>query len=137
MIERFLIQAGIECGSVKNFNNVVIDGMNIGKTDRWYFRTPVKVSSDGFKSATLDCAFPFAAIPDDIDEASALSRIELIRKGYEKDLLFFLRKLGFICPPDQQAFTIIPFWAELGGVKIHILNGLLTLKYRDNFFNIT
>ncbi len=141
MIEKYLINAGLGCGSVKNFNNEILKNVKLGISDRWYFKTPIKVSGTGLRTAVVDLAFPFIAKMDDVDEKTVIDRIELTRKSYEDDLLRFLRSLKFIVPPDTANFSVIPFWATEGGqrndrkdfgqLRIHILNANITVKYRN------
>lgn len=141
MIESYLINHGLGCGSKKNFPIELIKNHKLGISDRWYFLTPVKVSGNGLRSAVLNMAFPFMAKPGEITEKQALERLELVRKDYEDDLMFFLRSHRFIVPPDTANFSIIPFFAnETGGerterkdlpVRIHILNAVITVKYRN------
>lgn len=137
MIESFLINAGLGCGTKKKFASIV------AKHDqpRWYFLTPVKVSGNGLKTAVLNMAFPFPALKDEIEEKAVLERLELIRKDYEDGLMSFLRKYNFIVPPDTANFSIIPFYAnengertdrrDLGGTRVHILSANITVKYRN------
>jgi len=143
MIENYLIEAGLGCGTKNNFKDEVLKSMKLHLESRWYFRTPVKVSGNGLKTATLDMAFPFLALRNDTkdNEGLVLSRLELTRKEYEDDLIYFLRKNKFIVPPDSANFSIIPFWAgeagyreeleDFNGIRIHILNAVVTVKYRN------
>jgi len=143
MIENYLIVAGLGCGTKANFKSEVLKNLKFGVLPRWYFRTPVKVSGNGLKSASLDMAFPFLALRADTkdNEGEVLTRLELVRKNYEDDLLKFFRSNGFITPPDSANFSIIPFWAgetgyreeleDFNGIRIHILNAVLTVKYRN------
>jgi hypothetical protein len=139
MIESYLINAGLGCGSKKNFPIELIKNISLGISDRWYFLTPVRVSGNGLKSATLNMAFPFRAKLDEVTEKQALDRIELVRQDYEDDLMRFLRSLKFIVPPDTANFSIIPFFATETGerterkdlpIRVHILNAVVTVKYR-------
>jgi hypothetical protein len=141
MIESFLIESGLGCGTVKNFSTEILKNVKLGVTDRWYFKTPIKVSSNGLRTAVVDMAFPFLAKQTDVDEKTVLSRLELLRKDYEDDLLYFLRSHKFIVPPDTANFSIIPFWAtetgprndrkDFAGIRVHILNAVITVKYRN------
>lgn len=141
MIESFLIEHGLGCGTVKNFQTEILKNVKLGITDRWYFKTPIKVSSNGLKTAVIDFAFPFLAKKDDVNEKDVLTRLEVLRKDYENDLIHFLRKHKFIVPPDTASFSIIPFWAnekgerndrkDFAGIRVHILNAVLTVKYRN------
>lgn len=142
MIEAWLNEAGVKGGPKANFKKWVLNDQQLHKLPRWYFRTPVKYLSDGFKAATLDMAFPFQAlIGDNIDdEAPILARLELVKQQYIDDLLVFFRKYGFIVPPETVNATLIAFWAgdtnpkeenkSYQGMRIHILNVVLTIKYR-------
>lgn len=142
MIEKFLIDRGLGCGTVQNFSTEILKNTKHGKTDRWYFKTPVKLSGNGLRSATLDMAFPFKKRETDIDEKTALSRLEILRKSYEDDLIAFLRQF-FIVPPATANFSLIPFWANeagyrderknFAGVCIHILNANIIVKYRESW----
>jgi len=88
----------------------------------------------------LNMAFPFRAKLDEVTEKQALDRIELVRQDYEDDLMRFLRSLNLIVPPDTANFSIIPFFAnESTGerterkdlpIRVHILNAVVTVKYR-------
>jgi len=143
MIESFLIASGLGCGTKQNFKDEVLKSMQLHLASKWYFRTPVKVSSNGLKTATLDMAFPFLALINDSkdNEEAVLARLEIDRKAYEDDLIYFLRKYKFIVPPDTANFSIIPFWhgeagyrdeaEDFNGIRIHILNAVLTVKYRN------
>lgn len=142
MIEAWLNEAGVKGGPKANFKKWVLNDQQLHRLPRWYFRTPVKYSSDGLKSATLDMAFPFqASINDNIDdEAPILARLELIKQQYVDDLIDFFRKYGFIVPPENVTATLIAFWAgdtnpkeenrAYQGMRLHILNVVLTVKYR-------
>lgn len=143
MIENYLIAAGLGCGTKKNFKDEVLKSMKLHLPSKWYFLTPVNVSGNGLKSATLNMAFPFLALRYDsiTSEGDVLARLELTRKEYEDDLMKFLRANKFIVPPDTANFSIIPFWAgepgyreeleDFNGIRIHILNAVVTVKYRN------
>lgn len=144
MIENFLIKIGMGCGTTANFSTVISERMRIGDGQRWYFRTPVKVSGSGLKSAVLDMAYPFLAIATDINEKTAIERIELVRKNYEDDLLLMLRSYKFIVPTDSANFYVIPNWVKDANPRdsrrdfvqrIHIINASITVKYRESWFN--
>lgn len=142
MIEAWLNEAGVKGGPKANFKKWVLNDQQLHKLPRWYFRTPVMYSSDGLKSATLDMAYPFPALINDNidDEAPILARLELTKQQYVDDLIDFFRKYGFIVPPDSVNATLIAFWAGdtnpkeenkyYQGMRIHILNVVLTIKYR-------
>lgn len=146
MIEDLLIKAGLGCGSKKNFQSEILKNMKVpGVLPRWYFLTPIKHSGNGLVTATINFAFPFVAKSTDTSDAIVLSRLENERKAYEDDLIHFIRSFGFIVPPDSQTFSIIPFWAtetserterkDFAGLRIHILNAVITVKYRKSWFN--
>jgi hypothetical protein len=140
MIESYLINAGLGCGSKKNFPIELIKNVKLGISDRWYFLTPVKQKGIGLKSVTLNMAFPFLAKLDEVNEKQAIDRIELVKDDYVNDLVRFLRSLKFIVPPDTVDPSIIPFYAnETTGerterkdlpIRVHILNAVVTVKYR-------
>lgn len=146
MIEDYLIKSGVKCGTRSNFKDEVLKSMRLFLGSRWYFRTPVKISGAGLKTASLDMAFPFIAKKDDAmtNEAAVISRLEVDRLAFEQDLVQQLRKGKFIVPPDTVSTTIIPFWAgdagyrdeleDFDGLRIHIFNTALTVKYRDSWF---
>jgi len=143
MIENYLIAGGCKGGPKTNFRKWVLNDQELNKSPRWYFRTPVKYSGDGLKSAILDMAFPFHALIDDSkdDEAPILARLEATKKEYIDELLFFFRSNNFIVPPDSVNPTLIAFWAgdtnpkeenkTYQGLTIHILNVVLTVEYRN------
>lgn len=143
MIESYLIAGGLGCGTKDNFKDTVLEAMKLHLDSKWYFRTPVKVSGNGLKTATLDLAFPFLALINDspTNEQAVLSRLELTRKEYEDDLIYFLRSNSFIVPPDSANFSIIPFWfgepgyrdgvEDFNGIRLHILNAVVVVKYRN------
>lgn len=145
MIEKHLIAGGLGCGTVKNFSTEILKNVKLNVADRWYFKTPIKISGHGLKTATIDMAFPFLAKQTDIDEKTVLARLEENRKDYEEELVWFLRKNGFIVPPSSAIFTVIPFWAaekgernerkDFAGIRLHILNAVITVKYRETWFN--
>jgi hypothetical protein len=143
MIEQYLIKNGLGCGTVKKFNNEILKNVKLNVSDRWYFKTPVKISGHGLRTATIDLAFPFLAKQNETDEKAVLSRLEENRKEYEDDLIRFLRR-KFIVPPGTAIFTIIPFWAtetgprnerkDFGQIRLHIINAVVTVKYRESWF---
>lgn len=144
MIEQYLIDSGLSCGTIKNFSTEILRNMKLANSERWYFKTPIKVSGSKLKTATIDMAFPFIVKQSDIDERAAIIRINEVRECFEKDLLRFLRR-KFIVPPDTAIFSVIPFWAaekgernerkDFAGLRIHIINAVVTVKYRDSWFN--
>ena len=143
MIEKYLTDRGLGCGTVANFSTEILKGLKLGQSARWYFKTPIKVDGYKLKTAVIDMAFPFVAIPTDIDEKSVLERIEANRACYEDGLMNFLKR-NFIVPPNSAKFSMIPFWAtetgqrnerkDFAGVRIHIINAVVTVKYRETWF---
>lgn len=142
IVENFLVDAGLGCGTVKNFNTEIISNMKLKKTDKWYFKTPLKISGTGLKTVTIDMAFPFQTAINEMEENEAITRLSPDLKDYKTDLKFFFRKNGFIV--SNIDFSFIPFWANETGtrnerkdfaqLRIHILNAVVTLKYRDSWF---
>ena len=144
-VEQALIAGGCECGTTKKFNECVLRSMKLNRSNRWFFRTPDDPQGDGLKSVKLGMAFPFIANNrTDLSESIVITKLSPELKKYKDELVLFLRKLGFIVPPDMVNFTIIPFWAgengyredlaNFGGVVIHIYNAVLTVKYRESWF---
>ena len=139
MIEYILIKGGLGCGTQKNFATEIMKNIELNKTTRWYFKTPIKITGSGLKSATVNLAYPFRFKETDIDEKAVLTRLEPDRQAYEQDLLKFLRKF-FIVPPDTANFVIVPFWAngegernerkDFAGTRIHILSANIVVKFR-------
>ncbi len=143
MIENYLLQIGMKCGTVKNFATTINTDLRLKGLQHWYFLTPVKVSekNDLLKEANLNLAFPFIATREDISEEVVLKRLALIIDDYKTELLKNLGKMLLI---PNHIFTIIPFWANEKGERnerkdfaqgsIHILNAQLTVRYRDGWF---
>lgn len=139
MIEDILIKGGLGCGTQKNFATEIMKNIELNKTTRWYFKTPIKITGSGLKSATVNLAYPFKFKDTDIDEKAVLTRLEPERQAYEQGLLKFLRKF-FIVPPDTANFVIVPFWAnsegernerkDFAGTRIHILSANIVVKFR-------
>jgi hypothetical protein len=127
------------CGTQKNFATEIMKNIELNKSTRWYFKTPIKITGSGLKSATVNLAYPFKFKETDIDEKAVLTRLEPERQAYEQDLLKFLRKF-FIVPPDTANFVIVPFWAnsegernerkDFAGTRIHILSANIVVKFR-------
>jgi len=144
MIEQLLINSGLKCGSLKNFNTQILEDQRRATSNHWYFLTPIKVKDNGsgYKEATINFGFPLNVAKDEVDESKALLRISEIKTDYEKDLIKFLRTL-FQVPSYE--FSVHIFWAnekgerterkDIGNVRIHLLNGRVTVKYRDSWFN--
>ena len=143
MIEKLLIDAGFGCGSVKNFNAVILDAQRTNDSQRWYFLTPLKVKDNGsgYKEVSINFAFPIVAELEDIDESAVLSRLANYESEYGNDLLKFLRKYFNVLAPT---YSIIPFWStnaverlkltDFANNRIHLLNLTVTLKYRETWF---
>ncbi len=139
MIEDILIKGGLRCGTQKNFATEIQKGVELNKSTRWYFKTPIKITGSGLKSATVNLAYPFKFKETDIDEKTVLARLEPERQAYEQDLLKFLRKF-FIVPPDTANFVIVPFFSKgdgerderknFGSTIIHILSANIVVKFR-------
>ncbi len=139
MIEDILIKGGLGCGTQKNFATEIQKGVELNKSTRWYFKTPIKITGSGLKSATVNLAYPFKFKETDIDEKTVLARLEPERQAYEQDLLKFLRKF-FIVPPDTANFVIVPFFSKgdgerderknFGSTIIHILSANIVVKFR-------
>ena len=139
MIEDILIKGGLGCGTQKNFATEIQKGVELNKPTRWYFKTPIKITGSGLKSATVNLAYPFKFKETDIDEKAVLARLETERQAYEQDLLKFLRKF-FIVPPDTANFVIVPFFSKgegerderknFGSTIIHILSANIVVKFR-------
>lgn len=145
MVEKYLLDLGLGCGSVKNFNTEILKNMRFSNGQKWYFKTPIKITdNNGLKTATINLAFPFLAIQTDITEADVIKRISLVKTCYENQLIKVLRK-KFIVPDYYLA--IIPFWANDGNgneridrkdfaqTRVHILNAVVNVKYRDSNFS--
>ena len=144
MIENYLIKLGMRCGTVKNFNNEVLDDVRRKDYQHWYFKTPIKSVERGgqLKEAVLDLAFPFLAERNDLTEKDVLSRLNDCSITMQADLIAELRK-RIIVP--QFTFILIPFWAnekasernelkDFGNNRIHILNAQLTVQFREHWF---
>ena len=143
MIEKLLIDAGFGCGTVKNFNAVILDAQRTDSSQRWYFLTPLKVKDNGsgYKEVSINFAFPIVAALDDIEESAVLSRLSNYESEYGNDLLKFLRKYFNVLSPT---YSVIPFWStnaverlkltDFANNRIHLLNLTVTLKYRETWF---
>jgi hypothetical protein len=145
MVEKFLLDIGMRCGTVKNFNTTIIEDLRKGEDAHWYFLTPIKANENvgGFKTATVSMAFPFFAVREDVTEADVINRLSVLLPEYEPTLLANLRQMLIV--PDCTIFPI-PFWANESGdsrnerknfaqTSIHILSAKVTIKYRDSWFN--
>ena len=143
MIEKLLIDAGFGCGTVKNFNAVILDAQRTNDSQRWYFLTPLKVKDNGsgYKEVSVNFAFPIVAALEDIEEKAVLSRLANYESEYGNDLLKFLRKYFNVLVPT---YSVIPFWStnaverlkltDFANNRIHLLNLTVTLKYRETWF---
>ena len=143
MIEKLLIDAGFGCGTVKNFNAVILDAQRTNDSQRWYFLTPLKVKDNGsgYKEVSINFAFPIVAELEDIEEKAVLSRLANYESEYGNDLLKFLRKYFNVLNPT---YSVIPFWStnaverlkltDFANNRIHLLNLTVTLKYRETWF---
>ena len=148
MIEKLLIDAGFGCGTVKNFNAVILDAQRTNDSQRWYFLTPLKVKDNGsgYKEVSINFAFPIVAELDDIDEKTVLSRLANYESECRNDLLKFLRKYFKGAPISILAkdHAVISFWStnaverlkltDFANNRIHLLNLTVTLKYRETWF---
>ena len=143
MIENLLTKIGLNCGTLKNFNSVIVRAMELGESQKWYFLTPLKVKDNGsgFKEVTVNIAFPIQCEIDDVTEADVLNRLAGYESEYSEQLVKFLKKY-FLVP--TYTFSIVPFWSDtkterkeltdFGNVRIHVISGTLTLKYRETWF---
>lgn len=145
MLENFLLQIGMKCGTVKNFNSTIANDMRLNAKQHWYFLTPIKTKESGslLKVATIQIAFPFLAIKEDISEADVIKRLTPLVPEYQNSLIANLRKMLIV---PECTFSIIPFWAnekgternerkDFGNSTIHIINAQVTVKYRASWFN--
>lgn len=148
MIEKLLIDAGFGCGTVKNFNAVILDAQRTNDSQRWYFLTPLKVKDNGsgYKEVSINFAFPIVAELDDIEEKAVLSRLANYESECRSDLLKFLRKYfkGTRISILAKDHSLIAFWStnaverlkltDFANNRIHLLNLTVTLKYRETWF---
>ncbi len=144
MIETFLLNSGLKCGSLKNFNTQILEDARRGFANHWYFLTPLKAvdkGGNGFKEVVINFAYPINAIQTDLSEEDAISRISELKDSYEIELIKFLQRTVQV--PSYE-FKVIPFWSndkapraertDFANVKIHILNAVLTIRYRETWF---
>ncbi len=146
MVENYLLQIGMKCGTVKNFNSSIQDDLRLGSGKHWYFLTPIKATEKGtgLKEATISMAFPFVAERGDVSEQVVIERLSKIMPEYETELLTALRKDRRLIVPSY-TFTIIPFWANEKAsernerkdfaTRIHIINAAIVVKYREYKLN--
>ena len=144
MIEDLLIGLGLKCGSLKNFNTAILDAARQNQMQMWYFLTPIKSNDNGsgYMEATINLAFPILAGLGDINELSAISRISEIEKDVKPQLINLLKKYVNI---PTATFSVHPFLAnekserierkDFAGVRVHIINAVLTVRYRESWFN--
>lgn len=145
MVENYLLQIGMKCGTVKKFNNTILMDMENNDCQHWYFLTPIKIfdKGNGLKECTIQMAYPFLNEENDISEQAVIERLSPLMDGYQTDLLKILRKMLII---PSFTFSVIPFWAnektaernelkDFGSNRIHIINAVLTVKYRESWFN--
>jgi len=144
MLEQFLIEIGMKCGTVKNFNNAVMEDVRRSDFQHWYFATPFKTtdSGNGLKECTVNMAYPFLAVNGEISEQSAIKRISHLVPDFEAELLKALRVKVIVA---SHILSIIPFWANEKGerndrkdfaqTRIHIINASLTIRYRESYFD--
>ena len=142
-MEEFLLAIGMQCGSVKNFSNLIIENMRTNAKQSWYFLTPIKSTGKvgGLKEATVSLAFPILTNRDDISEAAAYRRLTPMLKSHEAELLKALRQRVIA---QTVEFFPITFWANsdgqrtdrknLSGAMVHILSAKIKITYRDSYF---
>ena len=150
MIENYLIQIGFNCGTVKNFNNEILEDQRKKDSNHWYFLTPIKStdSGNGLKEAKINMAYPFEVFEKtDVSEKEVIKRLSVNLKEYETELLKRLRQdRRLIVPPSMFTISFIPFWAnekssermnrvDFGSNRIHIINVSLTIRYREEWLN--
>lgn len=143
MIERFLLDIGMHCGTVKNFSVAIAEDVRKKNFQHWYFLTPVKLSDsgNGLKECTVQMAFPFLAENGEITEEAAIKRLTDLIPDYERELLKALRKMVIV---PSHTISVIPFWAneqgqrndrkDFAAFRIHIINASVTIKFRETWF---
>jgi len=143
MVENFLLSIGMRCGTVKNFNNVIMEDLRMKDDQHWYFLTPIKSTdkATGLKECTVNLAYPFIAENTDISEQVVIERLSPLLSDYERDLLKILRKVVIV---PSFTLSVIPFWAnekgerterkDFGQGRIHIISANLTIRYRETWF---
>jgi hypothetical protein len=143
MIEKFLLDIGMRCGTVKNFSVAIADDLRKGDGQHWYFLTPIKVTDggNGLKTCTVNLAYPFISERGDVTEQDVFNRLYSLSTPYQIELINQLRK-NVIVP--SFTFSIVPFWAndkgerterkDFGGARIHILNAVVNVNYRLDWF---
>lgn len=143
MLENYLLNIGMRCGTVKNFNNVIIDDMRKKDGQHWYFLTPVKIigRASNLNEATVQIAYPFLATNSDLTEEDAIKRLTPVLPEFKNSLENELKKMLLL---QSATYSLIPFWAnekgdrterkDFGQTRIHILNAQVTVRYRDSWF---
>jgi hypothetical protein len=145
MLENFLLQIGMHCGTLKNFNTAILEDVRKNDYQHWYFLTPIKCNdkASGLKECTVQMAYPFLAANGEISEESSIKRISDLVPGYEAELLKVLR-VKVIVP--SFTLSVIPFWANDKGTernerkdfaqtRIHIINASVTINFRESWLN--
>lgn len=143
MIEKFLLDIGMNCGTVKNFSTAISEDVRKNDFQHWYFLTPIKVSDkgNGLKECGVQMAFPFLATNGEIEERQAIERITPMLPDYERELLNRLRQMVIV---PNYTISIFPFWANekgerverknFAGQMIHIINASVTIRFRESWF---
>jgi len=144
MIEKFLINSGCKCGTKKNFSTVISDDLRIDDFQHWYFLTPLKVigKQNGVMSTTINMAYPFIAEDGETTEEDVLKRISDEADDYKNGLKEFFNKWSI---SNDIEFSEIPFYGgsnaertnltTFGNNKIHLLNVIVKVSYRENKIN--
>jgi hypothetical protein len=85
MIEKFLLDIGMRCGTVKNFSIAIADDLRKGDGQHWYFLTPIKVTDggNGLKTCTVNLAYPFISERGDITEQDVFNRLYSLSIPYQ------------------------------------------------------
>ena len=152
MIENYLIAIGFNCGTIKNFNNEILEAQKKHTEQSWYFLTPVKPvgSVSGLKEVKINMAYPFVVNEKfDTSEKKVIERLALDLQAYETDLLKRLRQdRRLIVPPALFTISFVPFWANekiaermnrvnFGSNNIHAIIASLTIKYRESWITLS
>lgn len=144
MLENFLLSIGMHCGTLKNFNNAILEDVRRNDYQHWYFLTPIKVNDigSGLKECTVQMAYPFLTANGEISEEAAIKRISDLVPEYEAELLRVLRSRVIV---PTFILSVIPFWANDKGTernerkdfaqtRIHIINASVTINFRESWF---
>ena len=147
MVENYLLQIGMRCGTVKNFNNSILRDMENNDGQHWYFLTPIKAfdKGNGLKECTVNMAYPFLNEETDTSEQIVIERLSPLMDGHQTDLLKILRKMLIV---PSFTFSVVPFWAnektsernelkDFGSNRIHIINASIKILYRETWFKTT